>query len=136
MLHRGYDGGMSLTPTFNRLRVASFESRRADDVARMIERFGGVPFVSPSMREIPVGADRSVVDFAHRLITGQIDVVILLTGGGTREMLARVERHVDRQRFLNALSDVKTVVRGPKPLAVLKEIGLTPTVIVPEPNTW
>jgi uroporphyrinogen decarboxylase len=133
---RGYDEGMSSTPSFNQLRVASFESRRADDVARMIERFGGVPFVSPSMREIPVGADRSVVDFAHRLITGQIDVVILLTGGGTREMLARVERHVDRQRFLNALSDVKTVVRGPKPLAVLKEIGLTPMVIVPEPNTW
>jgi uroporphyrinogen decarboxylase len=133
---RGYDVGMSSTPSFNQLRVASFESRRADDVARMIERFGGVPFVSPSMREIPVGADRSVVDFAHRLITGQIDVVILLTGGGTREMLARVERHVDRQRFLNALSDVKTVVRGPKPLAVLKEIGLTPMVIVPEPNTW
>jgi uroporphyrinogen decarboxylase len=127
---------MSSTPSFNQLRVASFESRRADDVARMIERFGGVPFVSPSMRETPVGADRSVVDFAHRLITGQIDVVILLTGVGTREMLARVERHVDRQRFLHALSDVKTVVRGPKPLAVLKEIGLTPTVIVPEPNTW
>jgi uroporphyrinogen decarboxylase len=122
--------------SFEKLRVASFESRRADDVARMIERFGGVPFVSPSMREIPVSADRSVVDFAHRLITGQIEVVILLTGGGTREMVARAERHIDRTRFLNALADVKTVVRGPKPLAVLKELGLTPTVIVPEPNTW
>jgi uroporphyrinogen decarboxylase len=127
---------MSSTATFNRLRIASFESRRADDVARMIERFGGVPFVSPSMREIPVGEDRSVVEFAHRLITGQIEVVILLTGGGTREMIARAERHIDRQRFLHALADVKTVVRGPKPLAALKELGLTPTVIVPEPNTW
>jgi uroporphyrinogen decarboxylase len=132
----GYDGVMSSTPSFNQLRVASFESRRAEDVARMIERFGGEPLVSPSMREIPVSADRSVLEFAHRLITGQIDVVILLTGGGTREMLARVQRHVDRQRFLNALSDVKTIVRGPKPLAALKEVGITPTVIVPEPNTW
>jgi uroporphyrinogen decarboxylase len=122
--------------SFNQLRVASFESRRADDVARMIERFGGIPFVSPSMREIPVSEDRSVVDFAHRLITGQIEVVILLTGGGTREMVARAERHIDRQRFLHALADVKTIVRGPKPLAVLKELGLTPTVVVPEPNTW
>ncbi len=102
----------------------------------MIERFGGVPFVSPSMREIPVAADRSVVEFAHRLITGQIEVVLLLTGGGTREMIARAERHIDRQRFLHSLSDVKTVVRGPKPLAALKEVGITPTVIVPEPNTW
>jgi uroporphyrinogen decarboxylase len=124
------------TANFNQLRVAAFESRRADDVARMIERFGGVPFVSPSMREIPVEADRSVVEFAHRLITGQIEVVLLLTGGGTRETIARAERHIDRQRFLHALSDVKTVVRGPKPLAALKEVGITPTVIVPEPNTW
>ncbi len=126
----------SPTASFNQLRVASFESRRADDVARMIERFGGVPLVSPSMREIPVGEDRSVVDFAHRLITGQIEVVILLTGVGTREMLARAERHIERQRFLNALADVKTVVRGPKPLAVLKEVGIAPTIVVPEPNTW
>ena len=102
----------------------------------MIERFGGVAFVSPSMRETPVEADRSVVDFAHRLITGQVDVVILLTGVGTREMLARVERRVDRQRFLDALADVKTIVRGPKPLAALKELGIAPTAIVPEPNTW
>jgi uroporphyrinogen decarboxylase len=122
--------------SFDNLRVAAFESRRAEETARMIERFGGVPLVSPSMREIPVEADRSVVEFAHRLITGQIDVVILLTGVGTREMVARSERHIDRQRFLDALADVKTVVRGPKPLAVLKELGIAPTVVVPEPNTW
>ena len=102
----------------------------------MIERFGGVAFVSPSMREIAVDADRSVVEFGHRLITGQIEVVILLTGVGTREMLSRVERHIDRERFLHALADVKTIVRGPKPLAVLRELQLTPTIIVPEPNTW
>jgi uroporphyrinogen decarboxylase len=122
--------------SFEQLRVASFESRKADDVARMIERFGGVAFVSPSMREIPVEADRSVIEFAHRLITGQIEVVILLTGVGTREMVSRAERHIDRQRFLHALADVKTIVRGPKPLAVLRELGITPTIVVPEPNTW
>jgi uroporphyrinogen decarboxylase len=126
----------SPSASFNQLRIASFESRRADDVARMIERFGGIPLVSPSMREIPVSEDRSVVEFAHRLITGQIEVVILLTGVGTREMVTRAERHIDRQRFLHALADVKTVVRGPKPLAVFKELGLTPTLIIPEPNTW
>jgi uroporphyrinogen decarboxylase len=126
----------SPSAAFDSLRVAAFESRRAEEVARMIERFGGVPFVSPSMREAPVEADPSVIEFAHRLITGQIDVVVFLTGVGAREMLARVERRVDRRRFLHALEDVKTVVRGPKPLAVLKELGIAPTVVVPEPNTW
>ena len=78
--------------TFDNLRVAAFESRRSGDIARLIERFGGAAFVSPSMREAPVEADRSVVDFAHRLITGQIDVVILLTGVGTREMSGAASR--------------------------------------------
>ena len=59
-----------------------------------------------------------------------------LTGVGTRELLKQVERHVDRERFLAAISDVKSVVRGPKPAAALKELGITPTVSVPEPNTW
>jgi uroporphyrinogen decarboxylase len=127
---------MPSSASFDKLRVAAFESRRAEETARMIERFGGTALVSPSMREAPVESDRAVVDFANRLVTGQIDVVILLTGVGTREMLARVERRVDRQRFLNALSDVKTLLRGPKPLAVFKELGITPTAVAPEPNTW
>lgn len=127
---------MSAAGSFEHLRVASFESRRADDAARMIERFGGVAHVSPSMRETPVEADHSVVEFAHRLITGQVDAVILLTGVGTREMVRQATQRVDQRRFLDALTDVNTVVRGPKPLAALKEYGITPTIVVPEPNTW
>jgi uroporphyrinogen-III synthase len=102
----------------------------------MIARFGGQPFVSPSMREVSVGHNQAAIDFANRLITGGIDVVIFLTGVGTRILVQQVERHVDRQRFLAAVSDVKSVVRGPKPLAALKEFGITPTIVVPEPNTW
>src|SRR5262245_27153674 len=105
-------------------------------MARLIERFGGVPHVSPSLREVGLDANPDAVDFANRLITGQIDVVILMTGVGTRHLLAQIERHVDKQRFLDALSDVTTIVRGPKPLAVLREWGLTPKHRAPEPNTW
>ena len=28
------------------------------------------------------------------------------------------------------------VCRGPKPIAALKEVGLVPSLAVPEPNTW
>ena len=130
-------GGMSdQTPDFRGLHVAAFESRRADDVARLIEKHGGVPHVSPSMRETPLDDHRSAVDFAHRLITGEVDIVVFLTGGGFQELLAVVERHVDRQRYLDALSDIVTIARGPKPAAAMKEAGLTPTFRVPEPNTW
>ncbi len=118
------------------LRVAALESRRADDIARLIERFGGQPFVSPSLREVPIEQNREAIDFAHKLITGGIDVMIFLTGVGFRHLLAAVERHVDRQRYLDALSDIVTICRGPKPVAAMAEAGLKPTHRVPEPNTW
>ena len=97
---------------------------------------GGVARVSPSMREVPVSEPTSAVDFAHRLISGQIDIVLLMTGVGTRHLVAQVERHMDRARFLAALSDVTTVARGPKPVAALREFDIQPTIKVPEPNTW
>src|SRR5690349_7160390 len=124
------------TRDFAGLRVAAFESRLADEMARMIEKLGGKPVVAPSMREVPLGDNREAVDFANHVITGQADVVIFMTGVGTRQLVQQVERHVDRQRFLDALSDITTIVRGPKPASAFKELGLTPTHVVPEPNTW
>jgi len=124
------------TPDFAGLRVAAFESRRAAEMARLIERHGGVAAVSPSMREVPVSQPRDAIDFAHRLMGGQIDVVLLLTGVGTRQLVAQVERHVDRARFLASLADATTIVRGPKPLVALKEFEIEPTFRAPEPHTW
>jgi uroporphyrinogen decarboxylase len=121
---------------FAGLAVAALESRNASEISRLIEKFGGRPFVSPSMREVPLDQNKEAVDFAHRLITGQIDVMIFLTGVGFRHLLASVERHVARERYLHALSDITTICRGPKPVAAMAEVGLKPTFRVPEPNTW
>ena len=118
------------------VQVAAFESRRANEMSKMIQRTGGVALVSPSMREVAVQEDRPAIDFANRILTGQIDAVIFLTGVGLQKFISCVERHVPRQRLLDSLSDITTVVRGPKPLAALKELGITPTLKVPEPNTW
>ena len=121
---------------FGGLRVAAFESRHAPEMARLIEKSGGVPHVSPSMREVPLDDNRVAVDFAHRLITGEVGIVIFLTGVGFRQLLGIVERHVGRQRYLDALSDITTIARGPKPVAAMKEVKLKPSLRVPEPNTW
>ena len=122
--------------SFAGLRVAAFESRRGSEMARLIERMDGVPQVSASLQEAPLTDNPQAVDFANRLITGQVDVVIFMTGVGVRYLLEQLERRFDRQRFLDALSDITTVARGPKPVVVLKGEGLTPTWKVPAPNTW
>ncbi len=121
---------------FKGFHIASLESRRADDMARLISRSGGVAHVSPSMREVPIEPNRGAIDFAYRLMTGHISIVILMTGVGFRYLLRAIERHLDQQRFLDSLSDVVTICRGPKPAAAMREVGLTPTYRVPEPNTW
>ncbi|HUE73716.1 MAG TPA: uroporphyrinogen decarboxylase [Pirellulaceae bacterium] len=123
-------------PSLAGLRVASLESRKAEEIARLIEKFGGRPFVSPSMREVPLEKNAEAIDFAHRLITGGIDVMIFLTGVGFRHLLSAAEKHVDRQRFLDSLADIVTICRGPKPVAAMAEVGLKATHKVPEPNTW
>jgi uroporphyrinogen decarboxylase len=126
----------SLSPSFGGLRVAGLESRRRDDFARLIERFGGQAFVSPSMRELPIEKNKEAVDFAYRVITGEIGAVIFLTGVGFKQLIAAIEPHLDKQRFLDALSDIPTLARGPKPVAAMREFGLQPTHRAPEPNTW
>jgi uroporphyrinogen decarboxylase len=127
---------VSDTQNFDGLRVIAFESRRGEETQRLIERYGGQAFVSPSLRDVPLGDSADVVRFANELITGQVDVVIFMTGVGVRHLLAIVQRHVDQQRFLDSLADITTVARGPKPVAALREFGLAPSWTVPEPNTW
>jgi uroporphyrinogen decarboxylase len=133
---RRSDSETSSTPSLGGLRVAALESRRRDDFARLIERFGGVPHVSPSMRELPIERNKEAVDFAYRVITGEIGAVIFLTGVGFKQLVAAIEPHVDKQRFLDALSDIPTLARGPKPVSAMREVGLQPTHRAPEPNTW
>lgn len=120
---------------FNGLHIAALESRRADDMARLIQRSGGVAHVSPSMREVPIEPNRGAIDFAYRLMTGHIGTAILMTGVGFRYLLKAIEQHIDRQRFLDSLSDITTICRGPKPTAAMREVGVNPTFRVPEPNT-
>ena len=124
------------SPGFSGMHVAAFESRRSDEMVRLIERHGGQPHVSASMREVPLDDQHVAIDFANRLIIGEVDVVIFMTGVGFRHLLLAIERHVDRERFLATLSDITTLASGPKPVAAMREVGITPTYKVSAPNTW
>jgi uroporphyrinogen-III synthase len=121
---------------FAGLRVAAFESRMAEQMRQLIERYGGRPLVAPSMREVPLEENADVLCFGERLLAGEFHMVILLTGVGTRFMLKVLDTRWPRAQMVAALGKTTTVVRGPKPLAVLRENNLKPTIAVPEPNTW
>jgi uroporphyrinogen-III synthase len=121
---------------FDGLRVLALESRRAPELAKLISTYGGEPLVAPSMREVPLESNKEALTFAARLLAGEFDMVIFLTGVGARTLLGVVETVHDRGKYVAALQRVKVVARGPKPIAALREIGITPTITAPEPNTW
>lgn len=118
------------------LRVLSLESRRAQEMAKLIANYGGSATVAPSMREVPLESNADAIAFAHNVANGRFDVVIFLTGVGTRALSRVVETVYPREEYVAALGRCKLVARGPKPTAALKEMGLQPTLIAPEPNTW
>jgi uroporphyrinogen-III synthase len=125
---------------FDGLRVLSLESRRAVEIERLIRKQGGLPFVAPSMREIPLENNPEALAFAERLLRGDFDMMILLTGVGTRllgEIIAtRWKSGSKGGAFADALAKIEVVARGPKPIAVLREWEVPVTIAVPEPNTW
>jgi uroporphyrinogen-III synthase len=118
------------------MRVLALESRRAAELAKLISTYGGEPVVAPAMREVPLDSNREALAFAEALLAGKFDIVIFLTGVGTRAVLSVAETKYPRDAFIAALQRVKVVPRGPKPIAVLRELGVTPALTVPEPNTW
>lgn len=118
------------------LTVLSLESRRAEQMAKLIESHGGTPVSAPSMREVPLQEHAAAFSFAQELLGGQFDGMIFLTGVGTRILFNAIETKQPRERLVEALSRVFVVARGPKPVAALREWGIPIAVAVPEPNTW
>ena len=122
--------------SLNGLKIIAFESRRAAEIAELIRRYGGDPFVAPSMREVPLEENRGALALVPELEAGNLDLLILMTGVGTRTLNQILLTRFPQLRIIAALQRVQLVGRGPKPVAALKELGLTPAITVPEPNTW
>jgi uroporphyrinogen-III synthase len=121
---------------FNGARVLSLESRRASEMATLIRKQGGEPFVAPSMREIELDQHEEAFNFGHRLLAADFDAIILLTGVGTRLLWKTLLTRFAETDLCAALARLTIIVRGPKPSAAIREIGFIPQVQVPEPNTW
>lgn len=117
-------------------RVLTLESRRSPELALLVVNYGGQPVIAPALREIPLDENRDALAFAAGLMAGEYTIVVLMTGVGTR-MLLRLARPIHGpEAFTGALAATRMVARGPKPVAALREAGLSPWLTAPSPNTW
>ncbi len=122
-------------PGFSGLRVLSFESRRAQEIAQLIRNNGGQPIVAPSTREVPTPneEERKLI---YGILTNEFDAIIFMTGVGSRTLVQAAEAVCSREELFEALARTRVVVRGPKPAAAMREFNVPVTLAVPEPNTW
>jgi len=121
---------------FAGLRVLSLESRRAKEMEALIRKEGGDSFVAPSVQERALDDSSEALRFVERLEAGEFDMVICMTGAGLAFLRVQVVAHASAARLGAALGRVTIVSRGPKPLPLLRELGIRAQIVVPEPNTW
>src|SRR5712692_1838839 len=99
--------------SFAGAKVLSLESRRSKEIAQLIRNHQGDPFVAPSMREAPLDRNDAAFQFAEKLFAGGFDMVVLLTGVGTRLLDQVLTTRFPPGRFAEALRTLAVVARGP-----------------------
>lgn len=124
------------TVSFEGLMVAAFESRRAAEISTLIARFGGVPQVAPSMREVPLEDNSAALQFGEKLRAGLLDMVILMTGAGVTLLIETLESRHARKDLIAAFSALMVVARGSKTVRALENFGIPIKLKVHEPSTW
>jgi uroporphyrinogen-III synthase len=112
------------------------ESRRAKEMEGMILRLGGNALVAPSVQERALDDHGEALRFVERLEAGDFDLLVCMTGAGLAFLRDLVIPHMPLERLAQALRRVIIVSRGPKPVPLLRALGVPVAVVVPEPNTW
>lgn len=120
--------------TLDGVRIVAFESRRAEELARMLARHGAAVTSAPALREAPIAESPPVTELARALAAGEVAAVVLLTSVGTRALAAAATPSCPD--FTTLLARVPIVARGPKPLAALRELQIEGAHPVPSPHTW
>jgi uroporphyrinogen-III synthase len=119
----------------NGKRIALLEARLGGELARLIERNGGIPSQFPALREQAVDASAEVAALITQLAGGQIPFIVFQTGVGVTGLLNEAEKLGLLEELREALRNVTTICRGPKPTAVLTRAGIKPAVQTREPYT-
>jgi uroporphyrinogen-III synthase len=116
--------------------VAIFESRYGDEFANLLRKQGAVPLVGPTMVEAPLELGPEVRTFAEALRRNEVAALLVLTGVGNRKLVTLLAPIMPQEELRELLTRVVVVARGPKAVQALRELGVRPQVVAPEPHTW
>ena len=118
------------------MTVAITASRRASELAHIVENFGGKPYIAPT---IGIEADlkkprKDVLQFLNKVTEGDIDYVIFMTAPGVFSLISIANILGLEEKLIQSLARVTIVARSLKPKMALKKYGVE-IDFVPEENT-
>lgn len=105
-------------------RVAVTADRRAEEQVALLERRGASTVLAPTVRTVPIIDGDQLSSAIDRLIAEPPEVVVLLTGIGTRGLFAVAEGLGRDDELLAALARATVITRGPKAAGAATTAGL------------
>ncbi len=115
--------------------VAFLEGRRAAELTDLIERHNGVALAAPCLREVHSPDSPSLQQALAHALDAPLDIAVFLTGVGTRTVFEAAAHARREEQLRERLAAATVVVRGPKPTAVLRQLGVRIDISAPPPNT-
>ncbi len=115
--------------------IAVIGERDASNCAEIIQANGGISQAFLANKYSPDARDQSN-EFANRILTADIDTVIFVTGVGVQTIVEQASKNVDRQRFLDCLTDIHTVAGSKSAVNALRQFQITPKITVNSSNSW
>ncbi|WP_308636767.1 uroporphyrinogen-III synthase [Paenibacillus silvisoli] len=109
------------------VRIAVTGPRKADELSKMIAKFGGSAVLRPAQGTVFLD-DSQVGEQLSRLIVRPPDWLVLTTGVGTEALLQTAERLGLAEPFVQALGAMRIASRGYKTVNVLRKLGIAPEV--------
>ncbi|MBV1891760.1 MAG: uroporphyrinogen-III synthase [Gammaproteobacteria bacterium] len=121
--------------TLRHRTIAIPESRQQDVLANLLVRRGATVLRCPliAIKDSP-DAD-AVEQWMAAMIAGKFDDFIILTGEGMRRLEGFAERIDCQQDWHRALTAVRKIVRGPKPVRELRKLQLHADLAGAAPTT-
>src|SRR5215212_1890454 len=118
------------------LTIAITGSRRASELARIVENFGGKPYIAPT---VGIEANLSkpnkpIMDFINRIVKQDAEYVVFMTGPGVFSLMTLARGIGMEEALLTSLKKVTVIARSTKPQMVLRGFGIK-VDFVPQENT-
>ena len=117
------------------ITVAILEHRFTKEFSALFEKLGAKVHACPMLEEKPVENRQELQEFIRHAVAGNLDMMIFLTGVGARFLVAEADSMGLKDAFIEALGKSTIVVRGPKPVAAMRQFGIRVDVIPVTPTT-